>query len=225
MNELILKELKIVVERAVRPVRATMTRKRRMREELLAHLVAIFEQEIEKRGDGQVALEQAKRRFGDPRELTGQLQEAVPRWDRRRSVLENMNCREGESAWHLAARHFLVMLTIYSLPMLPLAAMLAVGRLPGFGPLETQSLLARAFLLGIPTVALVNVFLSLGSASLLDRIGPVLCSKRWGRILLALLCVLLLPCLVVPLVAGAALLLILMSLQTIRQWRYQTEWA
>ena len=40
MNEVTLKELKIVVERAVRPVRATLARKRKMREELLAHLTA-----------------------------------------------------------------------------------------------------------------------------------------------------------------------------------------
>ena len=45
MNDVILRELKIVVERAVRPVRATIARKRRMREELLAHLMAIFEEE------------------------------------------------------------------------------------------------------------------------------------------------------------------------------------
>ena len=38
MNDVTLKELKIVVEQAVRPVRATMARKRRIREELLIHL-------------------------------------------------------------------------------------------------------------------------------------------------------------------------------------------
>ena len=38
MNEPTLTRLKIIVERAVRPVRASTTRKRRMREELLARL-------------------------------------------------------------------------------------------------------------------------------------------------------------------------------------------
>ena len=71
MDDIILQELKRVVEQAVRPVRATMARKRRMREELLAHLVAIFEEETGKLGDEQAALDQTKRRFGDPRELTG----------------------------------------------------------------------------------------------------------------------------------------------------------
>ena len=42
MNDANLTELKVVVERTVQPIRATMARKRRMREELLAHLVAIL---------------------------------------------------------------------------------------------------------------------------------------------------------------------------------------
>ncbi len=46
MTDATLKELKVVVERAVQPIRATMARKRQMREELLAHLVSVFEQEI-----------------------------------------------------------------------------------------------------------------------------------------------------------------------------------
>ena len=80
MNDVTLKDLKIVVERAVRPVRATLARKRRMREELLAHLVSIFEEEAENLGDDRAALLAAKKRFGDPKELTGQLQETVSRW-------------------------------------------------------------------------------------------------------------------------------------------------
>ena len=82
MDDLVLQELKRVVEEGVRPVRATMARKCRMREELLAHLAAIFEEEAGKLGDEQAALDQAKRRFGDPQELTEQLQQAVPRGDR-----------------------------------------------------------------------------------------------------------------------------------------------
>jgi ATP-dependent Clp protease ATP-binding subunit ClpC len=82
MNDTTLNELKIVVERSVRPVRAYLPRKRLMREELLAHLTTIFEEEIEKLGDEQAALDQAKQRFGEPKELTNQLQETVPFWYR-----------------------------------------------------------------------------------------------------------------------------------------------
>ena len=103
MDDIILKELRRVVERAVRPVGATMARKRRMREELLAHLEAIFEEEAEKLGDDQAALEQAKQRFGDPGELTGQLQETVTRWERVGSVVEKFSYQPGQPVLHLAA--------------------------------------------------------------------------------------------------------------------------
>ena len=117
MDDVILQELKRVAEQAVRPVRATITRKRRMRKELLAHLTAIFDEEAEKLGDEQAALEQAKQRFGDPDELTTQRQQAVPRQNRWRSILENMGYRPSESAWHLAVKHFVAILPILLLTL------------------------------------------------------------------------------------------------------------
>jgi hypothetical protein len=105
MNEVTEKELKIVVERTVRPVRATFYSKRKMREELLAHLVSIFEEEMQKAGDEHAALDQVRRRFGDPRELTGELQQAVTQWDRFLFFTENFICfRAGESVLRHAAR-------------------------------------------------------------------------------------------------------------------------
>jgi hypothetical protein len=225
MNDVTLKALKIVVERAVGPVRATMARKRRMREELLAHLLAIFDEEVEKLGDQQAALEQAKQRFGDPRELTTQLQQAVPRWDRYRSIVENMGYRPGESAWHLAAKHFLAMLLIYLLwvPMIELA----FGGLRNLGPLEQRvwALWAVVAVGAVLFLALFNVILSVVAASLLERMGPVLASKRRGRILLTVLCGLVVLCGVVPHLIGAAVLFILMARQTVKQRRYQADWA
>ena len=79
MNESILTQLKIIVERAVRPVCATTTCKRKMREELLAHVCAVLEEEA-KAGD-EVALKKVAVRFGRPAELAGQLQESVPARD------------------------------------------------------------------------------------------------------------------------------------------------
>jgi hypothetical protein len=105
MNDVTLKELKIVVERAVRPVGATFYSKRKMREELLAHLVSIFEEEMQKAADEHAALDQSKQRFGDPRELAGELQGTVSRWDRFLYFIENFICfRAGESVLHHAAR-------------------------------------------------------------------------------------------------------------------------
>lgn len=78
MNDATLKELEAVVERTVAPVRTTLVRKRQMREELLAHLVSVFEQAAVRLGDETLAVQEAKSRFGDPVELSGQLQESVP---------------------------------------------------------------------------------------------------------------------------------------------------
>ena len=222
MDDVILQELKRTVEQAVRPVRATMARKRRMREELLAHLVAIFEEEAGKLGDEQAALEQAKLRFGDPRELTGQLQQAVPWWDRFRSILENMGCQPDESAWHLAGKHFLLVLLI-CIVWVP-TWLLAHGNMETPGPAEAQRLYALVLVGCVPLMALFNVirFRSLGSAV----------DKGWSRLgleapgthlLLAVLCAFVVPCCLIlpPFLAGAAVLFTLMARQAVNEWRYQ----
>ena len=70
MSEEILTKLMVLVERAVRPVRASAARRRQMREELLAHVTAVFTEEVEKSGDEGSALERTKQRFGNPAELS-----------------------------------------------------------------------------------------------------------------------------------------------------------
>jgi hypothetical protein len=62
MNESTLTRLKIVVERAVRPFRASVSCKRKMREELLAHVIGVFEEEFSRLDDEHTALE----RTGSP---------------------------------------------------------------------------------------------------------------------------------------------------------------
>lgn len=109
-----LTELKRTVERAVRPIRATMVCKRRMREELLAHLVSIFEEELQKSNDAPAALDHARRRFGDPAELTGQLQQSVPRWDRVGCLLERWRFRPGQSVLRHAWIHGLLVFAAYA---------------------------------------------------------------------------------------------------------------
>jgi hypothetical protein len=81
MNDSTLTQLKIIVERAVRPVRAGAARKRRMREELLAHVMDAFAEESAKVGDEHAALERTTQRFGNAAELTSQLQATVPAGD------------------------------------------------------------------------------------------------------------------------------------------------
>ena len=104
VNNTVPEELKVIVERAVRPVQANMARKRKMREELLTHLVSVFEEEAEKLSDERTALQRAKTRFGDPKELSRQLQGTVPAWSRFRFLLEKLRLEPGESLLHFAGK-------------------------------------------------------------------------------------------------------------------------
>ena len=58
-------EFMVLVERAVRPVQAGPKKLTRMREELLAHLMAIYEEELARLGDESAARAEAIWRFGD----------------------------------------------------------------------------------------------------------------------------------------------------------------
>ena len=69
MNEQLMK----VVERAVRPLQAGKTRKLAMREELLGHLTAIYNEELSRRQDEPAALSAAIERFGNPADLSREL--------------------------------------------------------------------------------------------------------------------------------------------------------
>jgi hypothetical protein len=101
MNESTLTQLKIIVERAVRPVRASFARKRKMREELLAHVSGVFEEELDKLPDERTALERTAKRFGKPAELTEQFQGAVPAGD----VIDRWLCGQpGEATLRAATR-------------------------------------------------------------------------------------------------------------------------
>lgn len=78
MNDITMTGLKIIVERVVRPVRASISCKRVMREELLSHVSGVFGEELSKHHDEQTALERTSLRFGNAIELTNQLQNSVP---------------------------------------------------------------------------------------------------------------------------------------------------
>ena len=120
MNESTLTQLKIIVERAVRPVRASISRRRKMREELLAHVCDVFEEESAKLGDEQAALARTRERFGESVELTDQLQASVPRRDSFAQLVEYFeDFRPGESILRRAARHALMMLVVFGAAVLP----------------------------------------------------------------------------------------------------------
>lgn len=170
MNDAIQRELKIVVERAVRPVPATIARKRKMREELLAHLVSIFEEELGRLGDEQAALDQAKQRFGDPKELTSQLQESVSRWEGFHIFLEKRSRYEpGQPVLRLVRLHVLLALAGYA--MVILLALIPVSMMRGRQS-ELGAIMEILFV-----VAAVIALLSFVSVLLVDRMALALCRE------------------------------------------------
>lgn len=72
----------IIVERIVRPIVASHTRKMSMRQELLAHLEASISEELQRGITPEEALVIAQERLGDPVELRSTLQATVPSWFR-----------------------------------------------------------------------------------------------------------------------------------------------
>ena len=94
-----------VVERAVRPLCASVATKRRMREELLAHLAAIYEEEVGRSADPVAALDEAVRRFGDPGALSRELSLSLPARERVSHWLERWTgWRSPESAMRYLSR-------------------------------------------------------------------------------------------------------------------------
>jgi hypothetical protein len=106
MNENVLTQLKVFVERAVRPVRALRRRRMKMREELLAHVSDVFEQEAARSVSVVDALARTQQRFGELAPLTASLQESVPWPERMAATLENYLCQKpGETPLRFALRH------------------------------------------------------------------------------------------------------------------------
>ncbi|HTQ37909.1 MAG TPA: Clp protease N-terminal domain-containing protein [Pirellulales bacterium] len=93
------------VERAVRPVRTTTAHKRKVREELLVHLTAIYDEELARSKNPTTAMHEAQLRFGDPTELAHELDAAVPRNERIGFHFERwLGWRAPESSVHYLVR-------------------------------------------------------------------------------------------------------------------------
>jgi ATP-dependent Clp protease ATP-binding subunit ClpC len=131
-----------IVERSVRPVRASIVHKRKMREELFAHLSAIFEEELARSSDPDAALAQAVRRFGEPHELARELDRSLPIHERLSALVERwVQYRAPESAarysLRLSVQLFVLMAVVLSL--------VTTGMYFGYGWIPAVQTLARVF--------------------------------------------------------------------------------
>lgn len=77
------------VDRVLGPLRATSRRKTAVREELTAHLLDLFAQELQRAGEPHAALDATIRRFGDCDVLATELEASVPRLERMASLILN----------------------------------------------------------------------------------------------------------------------------------------
>lgn len=125
--------LMIAVERAVRPVRAPLMTKLRMREELLTHLEAVHAEEATRGGSPEQVLQRSLARFGEPGALTRELQRSLNWQERLEAGINHWFLRnEGESRHRAASRISLTILLYVSCLMLVVVVpvWLAKGRLP-----------------------------------------------------------------------------------------------
>ena len=112
-------ERMIYVEKVVRPLRASTRHKNKMREELLAHFHALYEEELERSTDPQSAIQSAIRRFGPQQELSADLSGVVPWYD---VVLRFPRSISQLTLWALAWT------AIVEIPFLALLARIFSGR-------------------------------------------------------------------------------------------------
>ncbi len=176
------------IEQAVGPVRASDTRKDRMREELAAHLAASWQEECG-RDKADAPEELVLRRLGPIDELTRSLQESVPRLERwlfmplpgsgRIERIDRLlQRREGETPFRHAARITTAMVAVLAaleLVVVPLAIAVR-GRGPSSWP--TTLLWAAASLAVTAIGCMVLVLLDARMVGTLRERGHS-CRRQW----------------------------------------------
>jgi hypothetical protein len=174
-------EFMVVVERAVRPVQAGPKKLLRMREELLAHLTSIYEEELARLGDESGARAEAIRRFGDPEALTVELQQSLVWSDRMDARLNRaFGWRPGDSAVGYSAR-LALLLVLLILPWLLFAlGLVGLGR-PNEAAVPTAAEFLRLF--GGVFVPLLVFVLSMLSIRMRDAMFGAFGARRsWRRV-------------------------------------------
>lgn len=149
--------LKVHVERIVRPIRASNRRKDQWREELLAHLMRLYEEAQACGGDDESAATAAIACFGEAPAITAELQAGVS-WIERWAFLQfpyasPLRRRLGESPRHYVLRATSVGLVCGTFSMLAVLAILMAARTPS--PLKTNAAVASEvglYLLGTAAI-------------------------------------------------------------------------
>ena len=89
MSESALNALEDFVEQTLAPLPVRAGHRRDIRDEMLAHLLCIFEDELARCDDEARAVAQTLRRFGTADALQGELDSCVPTWERVLTWVQN----------------------------------------------------------------------------------------------------------------------------------------
>jgi ATP-dependent Clp protease ATP-binding subunit ClpC len=170
-----------IVEQCVRPVRASIVRKRRMREELFAHLTGIYEEALARLRDPVTALADAKQRFGEPAELARELESSLPGYERISAFVERwVRYRAPESAARYSFR--LAVHTFWFLSVL--LGVLTVGVFLGYGWIPTVRSMARLFAAMVLLTPPLQFAIGLGFIKMRDAMWGAFGSRQSaGRVL------------------------------------------
>lgn len=127
-----LRELRVCVERVVRPIAAEIKTKMRMRRELYAHACASYEQQRQRGRSVEESVRRAAESLGDAAGLTAELQATVP-WSERGSywIDDRMRRDPDTPRWRHAAWVSLVSLLFLSITMILVGLLSGTGILPG----------------------------------------------------------------------------------------------
>ena len=117
------RELMVLVERVVRPLRVPLVRRKRLRAEFLEHLQSRYAEELAIDGDPTGALARTRESFGDPDALVAELRQTVRWWEPWLcSSAESLAQRRQESTFRYVARvmvrYVLMMAVLLALPLI-----------------------------------------------------------------------------------------------------------
>jgi hypothetical protein len=162
-----------LVELVVRPVRASNVHKRTIREELLAHLTGIYDEELARLHNPTAAMASAAERFGEPAALARELDGSMP-WAERVNyyVSRNVGWRPPESTLHYMLR-FAAGMSLYCSAIFALVLALVFWK-DGW---PTTLILAKPLVLSLPFMFVLTLVLGL----LYFRLRDAMCGSPWAR--------------------------------------------
>lgn len=159
-----MEQLRIHVERIVRPIRAAAGRKNKMRNELLAHLVQKAEALVAAGADESAACAEAIEQLGDPAALRADLQATVPALERL-AYARLPACgffdayfekTDGETAFHFALVRTAFTALAVAVVLLPILA----ARWSGLLPVRSHHANSAAYCAIMRTVSYLSVVAS-----------------------------------------------------------------